>query len=108
MSAAEKLQPIEEGPRLAVGERRRSERTATACDGWISGPGGDDFTSGRQVLVTDLSLHGVGFASERPCEPGERRWVLIHRGALRLSTRVRIASCRPREAGGFDVGGAFY
>ena len=108
MSAAEKTQAVEEGPRLAAGERRRSERTETACDGWISGPGGNDFTSGRQVRVVDLSLHGVGFISDRACEPDERRWVLIHRGALRLSTRVRVASCRQRGDGMFDVGGEFY
>ena len=66
-------------------------------------------TSGRTVAINDLSLHGVGFTSPRPCHVGDRHWILITRGMLRLSTRVQVASVRERDDGaGWDVGGEFF
>lgn len=107
-AAARQPEPQPVGPQLVTDERRRSERRPQHAEGWLSGPGGRNFTTGRRILVVDLSLHGVGFASEHPCALGERHWILIHRGPMRLSTRVVIASCRPADEGGFLLGGEFY
>ena len=109
MSAEPIPRPVPDaaGPRLAEAERRRSDRVAQQAAAWLSGPAGHH-TSGRQCGVRDLSLHGVGLVSDRPCEPGERRWVLINRGPMRLSTRVEVASCRRRDDGTFEIGGEFY
>ncbi len=90
-------------------DRRRSERRSESASGWLSSATGGTMTSGRTVAISDLSLHGVGFTSRRPCEVGDRHWLLITRGAMRLSTRVRVASVREREDGqGWDVGGEFF
>ena len=96
-------------PAAAGHERRRSERTTAAIDGWMGGPGGRaGFASGRHVAVRDLSLHGAGLISDGPARVGERRWFLVNGGPLRLSTRMRVASCRPRPDGRYDIGGEFY
>ena len=94
-------------PDLRLAERRRSGRVQQMVPGWISGPAGRH-TSGREVTILDLSLHGVGLLTDRPCDVGDRRWVLVNRGAMRLSTRMQVASCRRRDDGLYEVGGEFY
>jgi hypothetical protein len=90
-------------------DRRRSPRRSECASGWLSNATGGTITSGRTVAINDLSLHGVGFTSSRPCQVGERHWILITRGHLRVSTRVRIVSARERPQGdGWDVGGEFF
>ena len=98
-------QPLE----VDESDRRRSSRKSESASGWLSNASGSAITSGRTVAINDLSLHGVGFTSQRPCQVGDRHWILITRGVLRLSTRVRVVSARKRpDAGGWDVGGEFF
>jgi hypothetical protein len=93
----------------ASSDRRRSPRRSECASGWLSNATGGTITSGRTVAINDLSLHGVGFTSPRPCQVGERHWILITRGHLRVSTRVRVISARERPQGdGWDVGGEFF
>jgi len=95
--------------RLAEAERRRSDRAdAAGLEGWISSASGQSHTAGRQIVVRDLSLHGAGFVSDRRLRIGGDHWILVSRGPMRLSTRIRIASCGQRDDGLFDVGGEFY
>lgn len=75
-----------------VGDRRRSERRSESAAGWLSNAHGGSLTSGRSVTICNLSLHGVGFTTHRPCHVGDRHWILILQGAMRLSTRIRIVS----------------
>ena len=90
-------------------DRRRSSRKSESASGWLSNASGGAITSGRTVAINDLSLHGVGLTSLRPCQVGDRHWILITRGPLRLSTRVRVVSARKRaDADGWDVGGEFF
>ncbi|MEM1012262.1 MAG: PilZ domain-containing protein [Planctomycetota bacterium] len=110
-SAARKLDqtPLEVPElRLTEAERRRSYRAEAAIAGWISGPVGQSQTTGRHVTLRDLSLHGAGFTSDRAYRIGADHWIMVNRGPMRLSTRIRIASCTPRDDGNFDVGGEFY
>ncbi len=99
-------------PAVVGDDRRRSERVPQMVEGWMSGASNagrsGSNSSGRKVFVRDLSLHGVGLISDSASTVGDRCWVLIHRGALRLSTRVQIVACRPRDDGRFDLGGEFY
>ena len=60
-------------------ERRRSERDQRHTPAWLSGPTGSPSTAGRHVVVTDLSLHGVGFKSDGPMKRGEACWMVIAR-----------------------------
>ena len=90
-------------------ERRRSERHAESASAWLSNGVGGSMTAGRTVAVEDLSLHGIGFTSATPCRVGDRHWVLVTRGPMRLSTRVRVARVRELPEGrGWDIGGEFF
>lgn len=98
-------------PALAMesADRRRSQRHAQSATGWLSNATGTGLTSGRTVAICDLSLHGVGFTTQRACHIGDRHWILITQGHLRLSTRVRIVSVQQRQDGdGWSVGAAFF
>ena len=88
-------------------ERRRSDREARHTPAWVSGPTGSPATAGRHVMVTDLSLHGVGFKSDRPMKRGDACWMVIAGPTLRLSTRVRVVNCR-EESGKFVLGAEFF
>ena len=86
-----RVDPVPEAP---AADRRRSERNSQSASGWLSNPHGAPLTSGRTVSICNLSLHGVGFTTHRPCHVGARHWILILQGAMRLSTRVRIVSVK--------------
>lgn len=85
--------PLQAGP----DERRRSDRVVERTTAWLSNPSGGMTTNGRTVIIEDLSLHGVGFSTDRACAIGDKHWILITQGTLRLSTRVRIVSVRPAD-----------
>ena len=89
-----------------VEDRRRSEREARHTPAWLSGPSGSPQTAGQHVLVTDLSLHGVGFTSDRAVTKGDACWIVIAGATLRLSTRVRVVNLRQSDDGRKWVVGA--
>ncbi len=102
------VSPAAAGPSPSGAERRRSERVPQLVDGWLSSPNDNSHATGRAVTIRDLSLHGVGILSDRPAVVGEKRWVLVNRGPMRLSTRMRVVSCRPGIEGTWEIGGEFY
>lgn len=61
----------------------------------------------RQVLVCNVSLHGVGFRVPQPLDAGGEYCIRIGAGPLQLSARFRVVSSRARRDGLFDVGGQF-
>lgn len=91
-------------------ERRRSDRVPQRTTAWLSSVNGGVTTGGRTVTVEDLSLHGVGFSTDQACAVGEKQWILITQGPMRLSTRVKIVSVRPAEdgSGTWFCGGEFF
>ena len=92
-----------------VVDRRRSSRAQQKIPGWVSADSADRQGRGGSVTVVDLSLHGLGFHDEsRRFSPGSTHWVVVSGDSLRLSTRVRVVSCRPSKEGGYDVGAAFF
>jgi len=88
-------------------DRRRSPRQPYVATAWISGESGNPGTD-HQVVVFDLSLHGVGFTSDEPFEPEAIHWMILGSGGLRASSRIRIITCRVRDQGGHDCGAEFY
>ena len=94
----------------ATADRRRSTRQEQHVPAWLSEPSdaARRTSSQQQVLVTDLSLHGVGFQSDRMLEIGATHWIVIATDRLHLSTRLEIVSARAREDGGCDVGAEFF
>ena len=94
---------------VGTADRRRSARTEQRVPAWLSDAADSAGRRGQQqVLVTDLSLHGVGFLSTGRIERGASHWIVIATDRMHLSTRVRIVSVREREDGGCDAGGEFF
>jgi len=87
-------------------ERRRSAREQVVTVGMVRALSHDD-AGAEQVLVTNVSMHGVGFRSTRPLPVGYRFHVEIGVGPLHLNSRFRVVRCRIREDGTYDVGGEF-
>lgn len=99
-------QAIEVGEPVA--DRRRSFRQERATPAWLSAATGTNKGNGFHVTIKDLSLHGVGFISDRSLRKQDTHWMVIADQSLRLSTRIRVASCRQREDGMWDVGAEFF
>jgi hypothetical protein len=90
-------------------DRRRSARQERVVPAWLSErAGGAGKSSQEQVTVTNLSLYGVGFRSDKKIEPGGAHWIVIATDTLHLSTRLRVVSCRERENNVFEIGAEFF
>jgi len=102
------LSPAGTEPESDEQERRRSFREAYSVTAWLSPDAQTRNGRQRQVLVNNLSLHGVGFVASTPLEAEAVHWIVVGAGALRASSRVRIVSCRAKKDGGYEVGGEFF
>jgi len=93
----------------AVSDRRRSRRQSFVGNAWLSPEAG---TCGKnhQVVVNDLSLHGIGFSSDEQMDPQAVHWMVLDAGGLRASARIRIATCRAssEDNGMFECGAEFF
>jgi hypothetical protein len=90
-------------------ERRRSEREERRVTAWLSdASGGRSPSSQQEVLVRDLSLHGVGFIAPKRVSKDDAHWIVIASDRLSLSTRLRVVSVRENAQGSFDVGAEFF
>jgi hypothetical protein len=89
-------------------ERRRSHREPHSARAWLSSQSGRTNAHEEHVIAYDLSLHGVGFVAKTQLHKGAVYWMVIGSGQLHLSSRIRIASCRARNEGGFSVGAEFF
>ena len=90
-------------------ERRRSTRHSLGAHGLIvpdpRRPHVRD--SSLQVLVMNVSLHGVGFRSPAEFIPGTYYGLKIGAGPINLSSTLQIVCSRLREDGLWDVGARF-
>lgn len=96
-----------ETPGSATVDRRRSTRHPIAANAWLS-PEAGSCGSNHHIVVTDLSLHGIGFSSDEKLDVEAVHWMVLDSGGLRASSRIRIASCRPDANGVFICGAAFF
>ncbi|HEV2296659.1 MAG TPA: PilZ domain-containing protein [Tepidisphaeraceae bacterium] len=88
-------------------ERRRSIRHPLGATGTVTLD--DSATDPRQlqVMVMNVSLHGVGFRSPVEFREGGVFQVRIGAGPLHLSSKFEVVSSRMRGDGTWDVGGKF-
>ncbi len=100
---------ISQNASTAVEDRRRSDRVDHRVPGWVSGDSADRSQRGNAVTVCDMSMHGVGFhdANNR-YRIGSSHWLVVNGGAFRVSTRVKIVSCRDTDERGYYVGASFF
>src|SRR5205085_8073786 len=97
--------PLTESGKTGGSERRRSTREPLSTPGLIrpEQPG----ARSRQVLIADVSLHGVGLRTTMALALGARFFVEIGCGPLHLSSRFEVVRCRQRTDGTWDIGGEF-
>ncbi len=96
----------EEQPASSGADRRRSHREPVVTAGTLR-LASDKREGGRQVLVHDVSLHGVGMRTTFQLELDDVFMIEIGVGPLRLSSRLRVARVRPLKDGTYDIGGEF-
>ena len=93
----------------ATADRRSSERRPHRVPAWVGGESSNRAARGRNVMVNDLSMGGVGFHDPAaPYRPGATHGMIINGGPMRMSTRMRVVSCRENPEGGYDVGAMFF
>src|SRR5437762_14383189 len=71
-------------------DRRRSHREPVVTTGTIKPVDYKESAPPRQVLVTDVSLHGVGLRSPADLITGTRYFIEIGVGPLYLSSRMTV------------------
>jgi hypothetical protein len=89
------------------GDRRRSHREPVVTTATIKSAERGDTSPARQVLVTDVSLHGVGLRSSTELRMGGRYFIEIGVGPLYLSSQMRVVRSVQRSDGTFEIGGQF-
>ena len=94
-------------PRAGSNERRRSIRHPLGACGVISLDLNAADPKQLQVMVINVSLHGVGFRSPVVFEVGERHAMRIGAGPLHLSSNFEVVNVIHREDGMYDVGAKF-
>ena len=87
-------------------DRRRSHREPVVTVGTLR-DAANPREAGRQVLVSDVSLHGVGMRTTFELEIGDMYTIEIGVGPLHLASRLRVARTRALTDGTFDIGGEF-
>jgi hypothetical protein len=88
-------------------ERRRSVREPMVTRGQLRAVMGLQSDPLLEVLVVDVSLHGVGLRSAESLQVGDLYHVEIGAGPLHLTSRARVVRCRLRRDGNFDIGAEF-
>jgi hypothetical protein len=102
------LSPELSRPTARDTERRRSTRHPHPVAAWLSGQAGAVKAAQQQVLVVNISLHGIGFRTSNPLTPGTTHWIVIGNGPMHLSARIRVVSCRIQDDNAFHIGAEFF
>src|SRR5688500_20305941 len=88
-------------------DRRRSIRHPLGATGTVTLDESATDPRQLQVMVLNVSLHGVGFRSPVEFREGASFQMRIGAGPLHLSSKFQVVSSRMREDGTWDVGGRF-
>ena len=88
-------------------DRRRSIRHPLGATGTVTLDESPTDPRQLQVMVMNVSLHGVGFRSAVAFTEGATFQMRIGAGPLHLSSRFQVVSSRMRGDGTWDVGGKF-
>lgn len=94
-------------PTDAPGDERRQSQRALAVVPALLRSLDELRPTSQQVLVIDLSLHGVGFRSSRKISVGSMFEIEIGESTLRLASRMTIVRSVLRLDGMYDIGGEF-
>ena len=95
------------GAGRGVIDRRRSLRHPLGATGTVTLDDSPTDPRQLQVMVMNVSLHGVGFRSPVEFAEGAVFQVRIGAGPLHLSSKFQVVSARMRGDGTWDIGGKF-
>src|SRR3954454_19167840 len=87
-------------------DRSRSLRRPHVAEAWVSSPTATRADDRLEVTALNLSRHGVAFEVTKPMPVGSFYIVEVGVGDQRLSSEIRIISCRKVD-GMYEVGGEF-
>ena len=87
-------------------DRRRSTRKPHVAEAWVASPTATSPDDRLEVTALNLSRHGVAFEVPKSLPEGAFYVVVIGVGDQRLSSEVRIISCRQVGAA-YEVGAEF-
>jgi len=87
-------------------ERRRSTRAPHVAGAWVASPTATRPDDRLEVTALNLSRHGVAFELPGPLPEGAFFVIVIGVGEQRLTSEVRIISCRKAGAA-YAVGAEF-
>ncbi|CAN5512655.1 hypothetical protein BH09PLA1_BH09PLA1_07050 [soil metagenome] len=88
-------------------ERRKSHREPVTTLGMLRCLDDSEFERPKQVMIHNVSLHGVGFRSMERLD-GDLTYVIeIGVGPLHLTGQLQIVRNRTRPDGTYDVGAEF-
>ena len=87
---------------LSPVETPSSDDIVTALAG-ASAPG-----EAEEMQIFNVQLQGIGFRSTAPLQPGTLKNLRTNSGDARLTSKVRIISCRLRGDGFFDITAEFF
>ena len=62
----------------------------------------------EEMQIFNVQLQGIGFRSTVPLQPGTLKNLRTNSGDARLTSKVRIISCRLRGDGFFDITAEFF
>lgn len=105
MSTSVKSVPAR-GNGTAATDRRRSLRKPHVAEAWVASPTATRADDRLEVTALNLSRHGVAFEVPKALPEGSFYIVEIGVGDQRLSSEIRIISCRKVE-GVYEVGAEF-
>ncbi len=88
-------------------ERRRSHRETVVAIGRLIPIDHSDEGRCIQVLITDLSLHGLDFRSAIAPRDGAFYRVEMSVGPLSLTSRLRVIRASMRSDGTYEIGAEF-
>lgn len=88
-------------------ERRRSHREPVATLGMLRCLDDNEHERPRQVMIHNVSLHGVGFRCMERLDSDLTYVVEIGVGPLHLTSQLKIVRNRTRPDGTYDIGAEF-
>src|ERR1700712_5784174 len=91
---------------VAIENRRRSERRPHVAEAWLASPTSSDPSDRLEVSSLNLSKHGIAFEVPVAIPTGSYYRLQLGMGMQRMTTEVRIISCRAGDASHY-VGAEF-
>jgi hypothetical protein len=91
----------------AGADRRRTVRTPHVAEAWLSSPTSVAPEDRLDAMTLNLSRHGVAFELACPLSEGTFWNMELGLGVQRITSEIRIASCRKGENGLYEIGAEF-